>query len=74
MYAKNIAKVEKLKEVAREKDCTTVQLAIAWVLAKGIASALVSAKTSNQVDGIVKGPDVEWSPADVQRIEGIFEN
>ncbi len=74
VYAENIARVDKLKEVAREKDCTTVQLAIAWVLAKGITSALVSAKTTNQVEGIVKGLDMELSSADVQSIEGIFEN
>jgi len=34
-FARNLALVEKVQSLAREKDCTPAQLALAWVLAQG---------------------------------------
>jgi aryl-alcohol dehydrogenase-like predicted oxidoreductase len=34
-FARNLALVEKVQQLAREKDCTPAQLALAWVLAQG---------------------------------------
>ena len=34
-FAKNIALVREVEEMAKEKGCTTAQLALAWVLAQG---------------------------------------
>lgn len=33
--AKNLALVERVTELAKKKGCTTVQLALAWLMAKG---------------------------------------
>jgi aryl-alcohol dehydrogenase-like predicted oxidoreductase len=34
-FARNLELVERIKEIAREKDCTPGQLALAWVMAQG---------------------------------------
>src|SRR5205085_11798091 len=34
-FQRNLDLVEKIKEIAREKQCTPAQLALAWVLAQG---------------------------------------
>ncbi len=34
-FGRNLALVDKVRELAREKDCTPAQLALAWVLAQG---------------------------------------
>lgn len=33
-FSRNLRLVEKIKRLAREKDCTPAQLALAWVLAR----------------------------------------
>ena len=34
-FYRNLERVEKIKEIATQKECTPAQLAIAWLLAKG---------------------------------------
>jgi aryl-alcohol dehydrogenase-like predicted oxidoreductase len=34
-FAKNLATVDKVEEIAKEKNCTPAQLALAWLLAQG---------------------------------------
>jgi aryl-alcohol dehydrogenase-like predicted oxidoreductase len=68
--ARNLALVEALQAIAREKDCTTAQLAIAWVLARGEdVVPLVGAKRRDQLDDAVGALAVKLSTADLARIE-----
>jgi aryl-alcohol dehydrogenase-like predicted oxidoreductase len=62
--------VETLRQLAAEKDATTSQLAIAWVLAKGPAIVpLIGARTRTQLTESLGALQVTLAPADVDRIE-----
>ena len=71
MNQENFDRVERLKPIASELDCTLAQLAIAWTLrAEGVASAIVGASTIEQVNenrGIVGTTSASLS----RRVEGI---
>ena len=68
--ARNRALVEALAALAREKGCTTAQLAIAWVAARGDdVIPLIGAKRPDQVASAVAALDVALTPADLARIE-----
>ena len=45
-FAKNLALVEKIKDLAAEKDCTPSQLALAWLLAQGDSIVPIPGTTS----------------------------
>jgi aryl-alcohol dehydrogenase-like predicted oxidoreductase len=69
-FARNRALVEALQAIAREKGCTTAQLAIAWVASRGDdIIPLIGAKRPEQLAGAVAALDVKLSPADLARIE-----
>lgn len=62
--------VDTLKALAREKNITAVQLAIAWVLAKGTSIVpLVGARTRAQLADAVGAVDVSLAPDELARIE-----
>jgi aryl-alcohol dehydrogenase-like predicted oxidoreductase len=62
--------VEKLQELAAEKNVTPSQLAIAWVLSKsdGIVP-VIGARTRPQLEESLGALDVTLSPGDVARLE-----
>jgi aryl-alcohol dehydrogenase-like predicted oxidoreductase len=62
--------VETLRQLAAEKDATTSQLAVAWVLAKGPAIVpLIGARTRTQLAESLGALQVTLTPADIDRIE-----
>jgi aryl-alcohol dehydrogenase-like predicted oxidoreductase len=62
--------IEALQNVAREKNVTASQLAIAWVLAKGTSIVpLIGARTRTQLAESLGALTVTLTPADVTRIE-----
>jgi aryl-alcohol dehydrogenase-like predicted oxidoreductase len=68
--ARNRAMVEALQAIAREKGCTTAQLAIAWVASRGNdVIPLIGAKRPEQLTGAAAALDVVFSPDDLSRIE-----
>ena len=69
-FARNRALVAALQAIAKEKGCTTAQLAIAWVASRGNdVVPLVGAKRRDQLSSAVAAMDVTLSPADLARIE-----
>lgn len=71
-FASHIAKADRLAEIAREKNASLVQLAIAWTLATpGVTAALVGAKSPEQVDEHLGALDVRLSAEDIACIEAI---
>ena len=69
-FARNRALVAALQAIAKEKRCTTAQLAIAWVASRGNdVVPLVGAKRRDQLSSAVGAMDVTLSPADLARIE-----
>jgi aryl-alcohol dehydrogenase-like predicted oxidoreductase len=69
-FAKNIALVEALKSIAREKVVTTQQLAFAWVKSRGDDIVpLIGARRRDQLGEALGALDVTLSSADLARIE-----
>jgi aryl-alcohol dehydrogenase-like predicted oxidoreductase len=68
--ARNRALVEALRGIAKEKGCTTAQLAIAWVASRGDdVVPLIGAKRPDQITSAIRALDLRLSPADLARIE-----
>jgi aryl-alcohol dehydrogenase-like predicted oxidoreductase len=66
---KNVSLVKKLEAIAREKKCTTPQLALAWVLAQGKdVVPIPGTKRKERVDENLKALEIKLSPHDVKRI------
>jgi aryl-alcohol dehydrogenase-like predicted oxidoreductase len=69
----NLALVDRLREVASEKGATVSQLAIAWVLSRGEDIVpLVGARRRDRLAEALGALDLEWTPADVARLEAIM--
>jgi aryl-alcohol dehydrogenase-like predicted oxidoreductase len=65
----NLALVESLREIARAKDATVAQLAIAWVLTRGADIVpLVGARRRDRLHEALGALAVELSDADLARI------
>lgn len=68
-FAQNLKLVEKLAEIAKEKDCTTPQLALAWLLAQGEdIIPIPGTKRRERLEENLKAIDIELSKEDLQRI------
>ena len=72
-FLKNINKVERLEEIAKEEGKTCGQIAINWVLRQpGLTTALVGVKNAGQVEENIKA--IGWQPSkeNCEKIEEIF--
>jgi len=69
-FEKNLALVSALQALAKEKGCTTAQLAIAWVLSRGMdIMPLIGARRRDQLKEGLGALDVSLSQRDLARIE-----
>ena len=67
---KNLALVESLREIAKEKQVTVAQLAIAWVLSRGKdVIPLVGARKRSQLQDSLGSLDLNLSSDDLLRID-----
>ncbi len=72
-FAKNIALVREVEALAREKGCTTAQLALAWVLAQGDdVVPIPGTKHVRYLDQNIGALDVKMSEADLRRLDEIL--
>jgi aryl-alcohol dehydrogenase-like predicted oxidoreductase len=72
-FAGYLAVVERLKEVARAKGLTMVQLALAWTLRlPAITCVLVGARNPAQVEAQLGAVGVTFSEAELARIDDIM--
>src|SRR5207245_3292269 len=72
-YAKNIALVREDEAKAREKGCTTAQLALAWVLAQGEDIVPIpGTKHVRYLDENIGALDVKLSAEELQRLDEIL--
>ena len=66
---RNVALVKKLEAIAREKHCTTPQLALAWMLAQGKDIVPIpGTKRKQRIDENLKALEVKLSADDLKRI------
>lgn len=72
-FARNIALVGEVEAMAREKGCTTAQLALAWVLAKGDdVVPIPGTKRRKYLDENIGALDVKLSEEDLRRLDEIL--
>ncbi len=71
-FARNLAVVDEITVIAREKGCTPAQLALAWLLAQGPDIVPIPGTTELlRLEENVHSVDVTMEPADLARIEKV---
>jgi aryl-alcohol dehydrogenase-like predicted oxidoreductase len=69
-FARNLAMVERIAQIAAEKRCTPAQLALAWLLARGDEIVpIVGTKRRRYLDENNGALDVTLTPADMARLD-----
>jgi aryl-alcohol dehydrogenase-like predicted oxidoreductase len=72
-FARNLELVERIKQIARDKDCTPGQLALAWVLSQSRPPTdivpIPGTKRRRYLDENVQAAEIELSEEDLARIE-----
>lgn len=72
-FQKNLDLANKVAEIAREKNCTASQLALAWVLAQGEDIVPIpGTKHMNYLEDNAGSLDVKLTAGDLQRLEEVF--
>jgi len=72
-FAKNLALVDKLRELANEKRCTVAQLALAWVLSRdGHVVPIPGTKRIATLEENIGAVDVALSTAEITEIDAVF--
>ena len=71
-FQKNLDLVAKLEEIAREKDCTAAQLALAWVLAQGdYIAPIPGTKRRKYLEQNLAAADIRLTKNDLARIDQV---
>jgi aryl-alcohol dehydrogenase-like predicted oxidoreductase len=69
-FRRNLELVERVRQIAREKDCTPGQLALAWVMAQGDdVVPIPGTKRRGYVEENVAAADLELTADDLARID-----
>ena len=72
-FAKNIALVREVEAMAKEKGCTTAQLALAWVLAQGEdVVPIPGTKRIRYLDENIGALEVQLTGEDLKRLDEIL--
>ena len=72
-FARNLALVDTVTAIAKDKDCTPAQLALAWVLAQGSDIVPIpGTKRRKYLNENLAAPDIDLSDADLDAIEAAF--
>ena len=61
--------VERAEEIAKQKGVTVSQIALAWLLHKGVCAPIIGATKVEHVEDAVSALDVKLSPDDMKRLE-----
>lgn len=66
----NLRLVDKVKEIAAEKNCTPAQLALAWLLAQGEdVIPIPGTKRKERLDENLRALEIQLTPKDLRRID-----
>jgi aryl-alcohol dehydrogenase-like predicted oxidoreductase len=69
-FAKNLRLVERVKEIAREKNVTPSQLALAWLLAQGEdVVPIPGTKQRKYLEENARAVEIRLGPSDLRRID-----
>ena len=71
-FQKNLDLVKKIEEMAREKNCTPAQLALAWVLAQGKdVVPIPGTKRRSYLEQNLAAADIKLTRGDLERIDQV---
>ncbi|SFS17121.1 Predicted oxidoreductase [Dyella sp. OK004] len=72
-FARNLALVDRVKQLAKDKGCTAAQLALAWVLVQGDdIIGIPGTKRRDRLDENLGALEVKLSAAELAAIDAIF--
>ena len=72
-FRRNLAIVEELRPLARDRGVTLPQLALAWVVhQRGVTAAIAGSRSPHHVRDNAGAGDVALSPADLEAIEAVL--
>src|SRR5688572_1733324 len=64
--------IEKLDAIAKRRDASPAQIALAWLLAKReVSTVIIGARTVAQLDDNLRATDVKLTPEDVKELDDI---
>src|SRR5712691_9197108 len=61
--------VERVEEVAKEKEATTAQIALAWLLHKGVNAPIIGATKVEHLEDAVGALEIQLSDDEMKRLE-----
>ena len=61
--------IERVEEIAKEKDATPSQISLSWLLAKGVTAPIVGATTIEHVEDVVDSLNITLSENDISYLE-----
>lgn len=68
--SRNLALVERLRDIARRRGRSAGEVAIAWTLRNpAVTGAIVGARNAHQAEGVMRAGDLHLSDAEIQEIE-----
>jgi len=71
-FQKNLELVERVKEIAKRKQCTPSQLALAWVLAQGEDIVpLFGTKRRQYLEENIRALEIELTPSDLEELDEV---
>jgi aryl-alcohol dehydrogenase-like predicted oxidoreductase len=69
----NLKLLARFEEMAKDKHCTTAQLALAWLMAQGSnVIPIPSNKTRTHLEENIKATEIKLSKEDLTRLDAIF--
>jgi aryl-alcohol dehydrogenase-like predicted oxidoreductase len=72
--SRNLALVERLREIAKRHGRSTGEVAVAWTLRNpAVTGAIVGARNAHQADGVMRAGEFQLSDKEVNEIEEFFE-
>ncbi|MEG1267577.1 MAG: aldo/keto reductase, partial [Myroides sp.] len=69
-FKKNIELVEAIESLAKEKNITSSQLALAWIISKGILP-IPGTKRRKYLEQNIEASKIELSESELQKLESI---
>ena len=71
---RNLALVERLREIATRRGRAVGEVAIAWTLRNpAVTGAIVGARSAQQAEGVMRAADLQLSDKDLREIEDFFD-
>jgi aryl-alcohol dehydrogenase-like predicted oxidoreductase len=71
--SRNLALVERLREIARARNRSAGEVAIAWTLHNpAVVGAIVGARTARQAEGVMRAGELHLTDDEVMEIEAFF--